>query len=174
MPALMLQGFGGEAPRVAPRELGEQAAQVARNVDLSRSRLEAIKQPLATAISVQASAKSIYRYNKAANGGNGYWFSFTSEIDVVPSPAARDTWGRVYFAGGDKPRMTAVDIAQGPSGPYPLASYGLGIPAPASALTATGPAGSPPTGGVSVATVYVVTFVSKYGEEGPPSPPSSL
>lgn len=174
MASIMLRGFAGEAPRVAPRELAEQSAQVARNVDLSRGRLEAARTPLATALAVAAGSKSIFRYNKEANGGQGYWFSASDAVRFIPSPAAKDVWGRVYFAGGDMPRMTAIDVAQGPAGPYPLGSYALGIPAPGSAPTATGPGGTPPTGALKIAATYVVTFVSKYGEEGPPSSATAL
>ncbi|WP_339898284.1 hypothetical protein [uncultured Gilvimarinus sp.] len=135
-----------------------------------------------------SSVKSIYRYNREGNSGNGYWFEWNTDVDVVRGPIADDPYLRTYFTGDGVPKMTTIGIAQGGSGPYPAASRDLGLPAPG-IITAVGPdtdpyedtdgEGNPITvdpadGNQIISTAYVMTYVSDLGEEGPASPASNI
>jgi hypothetical protein len=69
--------------------------------------------------------------------------------------------------------MTTSSIATSGGGTnYPNNYYKLGVPAPASAPTITH--GSPGSANNIQSRAYIYTYVSAYGEEGPPSDPSEL
>jgi len=106
---------------------------------------------------------------------NGYWFHWLTDVDAVPGPIAGDTSERTYLTDGTQPTMTYSPIATSGGGTdYPNNTYNLGIPAPTTALTATPGAGGGCSAADQTSTVYVYTYVSALGEEGPPSPPSSV
>jgi hypothetical protein len=67
---------------------------------------------------------------------NGYWFHWTGDVDVDRGPVAGDTTERTYYTDGVQPKMTYSPIAVQSGTDYPVASYDLGIPAPASAPVA--------------------------------------
>jgi hypothetical protein len=91
------------------------------------------------------------------------WLTFTSrDVDVVRSPLVNDTYDRYYWAGDGVPKYNIYSqIYSGSGGPY----Y-LGIPTPVTAPTVTPPAGTDET------RAYVYCFVTAYGEESAPSPPT--
>jgi len=173
MARINVYNFSGETPRVDPKLLKDSYATKALNVELRRGQLAPVKAPLAISVNVNTETKSIYHFNRDANSGNGFWFSFGGDVDVVRGPIANDTELRTYFTGVGVPKYTDATIATGGSGPYPTVSYDLGLPVP-TALAAIGPTGSPPSGGQEVSTSYVRTFVTDKGEEGPPSDTSNV
>lgn len=167
---IKLEGFMGIAPAIDPKLLPERAGQTASNCLLHSGALRPIKSSTFVSSTVKAGAKSIFRYL------GQYWFSFTTDASVVMGPVDDDTNRRVYWTGdGGAPKMSISSLQTGPA--YPTSSYLLGLPAPASAPTATvdGTADpDPPTTGTEESRAYVYTYVSAYGEEGPPSPPSNI
>ncbi len=64
---------------------------------------------------------------------NGYWFSWTTDVNVVTSPVAADAYSRVYYTGDGVPKMTYNSIAVTGGTDYPENSYTLGVPAPVAA-----------------------------------------
>lgn len=125
-----------------------------------------------------ATPSTLYRY-PGGNNGQGFWLTWGMgrNVHVVKSPLANDDFSRVYWTGDGPPKMGGIsDITSG-TPPYPGNSYRLGIPAPASAPSASAPSGRtpiserPPT---TLETSYVVTLISRFGEEGPPSAPSNI
>ena len=90
------------------------------------------------------------------------WMTFDSrDVDIVRSPLANDAWDRYYWSGdGYVKYNTKARIAAGQPG------YRLGIPTPQ-----TAPSIAVGTSTLNETRSYVYTFVSAYGEEGPPSPP---
>jgi hypothetical protein len=169
--------FRGEIPIVDPRLLPDQNAQSVRNAYLRHGTLKPEQAPvLAAGITSILSPSTLYRY-PGGNNGQGFWFVWGGgkEVSVVKSPLAADDFNRVYWAGDGEPKMgSIVDITSG-TGPYPSTSYRLGIPVPiASPITSlpidrVDPNDYPLT---AVQTSYVVTQISRFGEEGPPSLPS--
>jgi hypothetical protein len=160
--------FSGTAPGVAPRLLAEQFGQVAENVDLESGRLISIKEDSDTYTLQNSVRRSIYYYRDTN------WLEWSEDaVSVVPGPIPGDTTDRLYFTGDDYPRVgTVTSLVSGSAG-YPVNSYRLGIPAPSSAPTTTKSGTADATQTPSDVS-YVYTFVSAMGEEGPPSPASTV
>jgi len=113
--------------------------------------------------------KTIYKF------ANSFWFHWTTDVDVVRSPIISDTQERTYFTGDGVPKVTDATIAtSGVGTDYPNNSFTLGVPAPAAAATLAlvGTPATDPADNVSRA--YVYTYVTPWGEEGPPSPVSAV
>ena len=175
---LAFAGFRGEMPIVDERLLPAQNAQVARNVYLRRGTLKPEHAPgVVTGLPAIIEPSSLYRYPNGNNGA-GFWMAWGSgkRVHAVKSMLADDAWSRVYWTGDGAPKMGGIGEITAGAGPYPSSSFRLGIPAPSNA-----PVVSAPSNRVSVEdhpltavqTSYVVTMVSRFGEEGPPSLASS-
>lgn len=150
MSAVKLVGFGGEQPRVVPRFLPGNAAQVAQDCRLDNGALTPVRQSLAVATAGAIGDKTILKFN-------GSWLTFATPIKAAPGPV--DTT-RLYYTGSGAPKMRddAGNI------------YDLALAAPSGALTAT--LGG--TGSGSVYTrLYVYTWVTSFGEESEPCPASA-
>lgn len=95
-----------------------------------------------------------------------HWMEFDdADTSVVRAPTIDDTYDRFYFVSPEiSPKYnTRARIEAGQP------AFLLGVPAPTIAPVVN------PTGGVSATTVarsYQYTYVTRYGEEGPPSPPT--
>lgn len=173
MTAIVVKQFGGIKPIVSARLLGTSEAQTAQNAKLVSGSLLPMKGTTTLQALQSSSPATIYRYGTSSTETN-YWLEFSQDTDVMRSPIAQDQYDRLYWTdGNNQPRYAPNSmILQAGTGPYPRASYLLGIPAPAApSLSGTT---APGTGDVPETRAYLVTYVSAYGEEGPPSPASSL
>lgn len=160
--------FSGIAPGVSPRLLAQQFGQTATNIDFESGRLSPIATD-AVEFTLQTSAtRSIYYYRDTN------WLEWTEEnVKAVPGPIPGDTNARLYWTGESYPRMgTALTMISGSSG-YPANSYRLGVPAPANAPVIS-KTGDPDEDQTPDDVAYVYTFVTAFGEEGPPSPASNV
>jgi len=165
--------FGGIAPQIGPRLLADTLAQTAENVILDSGRLVPVRNNSTDDDLSTTGQNSIYKYK---TGGSEYWLEWADEgVDVVPGPIAGDNTDRLYWTGESAsfPRMANDTLITSGSGSYPRASYRLGIPAPTAAPT-TSVSGTDDGTQTKYSTSYVYTFVSAYGEEGPPSAPSTV
>lgn len=164
MAVIRLSEFKGELPSWNPQLLSPQHSLKAYNLHLLHGQLEPTRAPLDVAPLNVFAPGAIFRYTEDA------WFEFSPQVDVVRSVAANDTFQRVYWTDGLYPKVTDNTIAAVGGPPYPNLSFRLGVPAPAFAPF-------PSLGGGGTGTVesrfYVVTYVDKYGAEGPPSPVSA-
>lgn len=169
--------FRGELPILDARLLPENNAQAAKNLYLRHGTLRPERGPAPVAgLTSIASPTSLYRYPNG-NQGKGFWFAWGNgrQISMVKSPLANDRWHRVYWTGDGAPKMAGIDLATAGTAPYPSSSYTLGVPAPATSPTTEEPVGrvsledQPDT---ALEAAYVVTLITVYGEEGPPSDPS--
>ena len=168
--------FRGELPILDARLLPENNAQTARNLDLDRGTLRPQNDTLIdSALPATINPANLYRYD-AGNDGSGFWFSWGAQydIDVVRSPIANDAYARVYWTGQDAPKMGSLAQVTTGTGPYPSAWYELGVPAPASGPSVVAPASRTTVPDTALETAYVVTLVTAFGEEGPPSDPSGF
>jgi hypothetical protein len=158
--------FGGIAPKIAPHLLPAQAAQTALNCKFGSGRLEPYKGlSVKAALSKVGTKLSLFRYVPA-----GVWFHWITDVNAVNSPIGSDPYARVYYTGDTVPKMTANDIATSGGGTgYPTVSYVLGVPAPlvSPTLVVQGTITNDDPSLVESRT-YVYTYVSAYGEEGPP------
>jgi hypothetical protein len=175
MAVISLTKFSGVAPRVSPNKLPPDMAQTANNVRLLAGTLDAWTAPL-TVVSgfTAAPVSTIYRYGQDLTSDTQYWFHWTVDVDIVKGAIANDQTERTYFTHPTLgPRMTYNTLAlTGGSGDYPWGSHPLGVPAPTAAPLAT-VATEGDTSTTAEVRVYVYTFVTSLGEEGPPSPPSN-
>lgn len=167
MVALKLEQFGGMIPAVDSRLLPPNNAELSQNTWVYSGALEGLPRMTAVHTMTDPSKKKAFRIPKQKYGkssiDDSYWLELTAvDTDVIASPAVNDDYERFYWAGlGTVPRYnTKARIATN------SASYKLGIPAPTAAPTV-----SVTGGGTQTETrAYVYTWVSAYGEEGPPSP----
>ena len=174
MARINLGPFGGQIPRLDKYLLPENNAQTTLNCYLKNGTLKPAQGLGFSGISLSANSRSFYLYNRNANSGSGFWFQWAAAgVRVVPSPIVNDAFRRVYFTGDGVPKFTAADVATAGGGPFPSTSYALGLPSPTTPQ-AIAPLGNPPSGAQRVKTAYVMTFVDKYGAEGPPSNPTGL
>lgn len=119
----------GERPLIMPHLLPDNAATRAENCHFRHGVVSPVTQDRDTGKRFTfrgRSARTIFHYR-----GN-VWFSWGDVVDIIRSPVARDPFHRIYFTDGGYPRVTSADMAtQGVTGPWPAASYRLGVPAPA-------------------------------------------
>jgi hypothetical protein len=163
----VVESFGGIVPRLAPHLLPQNGAQVANNVKLYSNTIRPWKVPLNVSATLKTGTiQSIFLYEKQ------YWLNWTTDVDVVRSPIGGDMYKRIYWTGDVEPRMSAFGLVN-QSAPYPSGCYKLGIPAPIHApqVTRNGAVGQEQ---YKKTRAYCYTYVSNYGEEGPPSPVSAL
>lgn len=176
MPTLDISEFGGRLPKVSPVKIPPRSATQAKNIRTESGDLE----PVYAWSDISASLKTgvidaLFLY------AGGTWFNWTFPVSAINSPVAQDDYGRVYFTGDGVPKVTSNLIATGP-GDKPAAAYTLGIPAPDTAPTGTVSDPGTLTDPVfdennfedDESRAYVVTYVTEYGEEGPPSPVSVI
>lgn len=153
MTSIVIQNFGGIAPRINPKALSNEMAQVADNCRLDRNVLEPLR-GLEDLEAATATAKSLYKYQ-------GAWLTSTEETDYVGSMLANDVLERLYYTDETYPKVRSG-----------AAVYRLGLPAPGTPSVAVT---NPPAVDDLDATTrsYVVTVVDAWGAEGPPSLPSA-
>ena len=159
--------FQGIAPRINPSRLPDGGAQTALNCLLSSGALRSWNSSVAIS-NLTGTPKFIFRH--AAHG----WYYDPASGDMLLGPVSADEWGRVYFfSDATGPTRAPVYYT---SDDYNTA-YLLGVPAPATypTTTVTGtPDPDPPVATSIESRAYVVTYVSKYGEEGPPSTATAI
>lgn len=172
MTGFYITDFAGMVPRKSARLLANNQAQNAISAKLLSGELEAFKDLASVVTPSKAGTKqTIYRYGQDVADESQYWFHWTADVDVVRGPINNDATERTYWTGEASPRVTDNTLALLAGTDYPMNWYTLGVPKPAAApaLTTDG-AGAGDL--KSVAVVY--TYVSAWGEEGPPSDPSSI
>ena len=165
MAGIKLEGFGGIQPRTSDRLLPPMAGAEARNTKLLQGELRGFRALREEAnffdyINVRRAFRVVDNDGLYADD----WLTFDSlNVDVVRSPIVNDGWDRYYWAGEGRPKYNTSYRIQANS-----TEYYLGIPTPTVAPTVV-----PVDTTYSDQTrAYVYTFVSEFGEEGPPSPPT--
>ena len=169
-----VEQFNGIAPVIAPRLLADGVGQIAENVTLNSGRLTPLRttSQVTSGFSSGVSAlsndtrTSIWRYTPESTD---YWLQWNEDVDAVDGPLPKDTHDRIYFTGQDYPRVgSEASMISGAT--YPAVSYRLGVKAPSLpgnislARAANNLATETPN-----TVCYVFTYVTGFGEEGPPS-----
>lgn len=164
MPAINVNLFAGERPKIAPHLLPSESATKAHNCDFDIGTLKPYKDVLDTADQIAANSKTMYRYQ------DKFWLTWPKVVDVVLSPIDQDPWGRVYYSGDGHPKVTNNQIITGNGVPV---HYRLGVPAGKNKMLGTviNPNPLPTTDDRAddETRFYVYTYVTEAGEEGPPS-----
>lgn len=186
MPAIDIVSMRGEMPRVLPHMLPDGYAALAQNCHFRFGVITPVSDDGKSGVTFDINPETLFLYSRDK------WFTWSGIVDAVRSPVAQDPYGRVYYTDGQYPKVTSAQIATSGSGPYPTTSYRLGVPAPESAITCT--VYNPPVPTPDKTTdasdnnsapqeqeddptdnetrFYTCTFVTAYGEEGPPGPQS--
>lgn len=164
MPTLKIDNFGGLVPLMSKQLLDDNKATVAVNTEMYSGEIR----PILDASNVVAPLRSCALLKTIYNL-NGVWLSWCDDVDVIQGFVPGDTTFRFYYTGDGLPKVSNFGMALGVP-PYPSSAFVLGVSAPASALTATLAVMGP---GTSRATNYVYTYVTAFGEESGPSPPSN-
>lgn len=176
MVAVRISPFGGMVPAVDDRLLAPINAALSQNTWLYEGTCVGLPVPKLLRTLTNPNATKVYRipisFTDSIHLANSIWMEFASaDTDVIRSQVINDTFNRFFWVSPlDVPRyMTLAQIQA--SAPALAGAYKLGIPQPLGNLAAV------PSGGVSgtlESMAYVQTFVSAYGEEGPPSNPINL
>jgi len=162
------QAFIGQLPRISTELLPPAAAVQATNCKLWTGEVQPIKNYKQNfALTKPGTIKTIYLF------GGLYWFHDTADVDYVRGPVSGNTTNRTYFTGNGAPKVTDNTLALTGGGTnYPISYYTLGVPAPTSAPSAVA-AGATCNPGDEETIAYVYTYVTGWGEESIPSPPSA-
>ena len=173
--------FSGIAPAIGPKLLGDQFAQVAQNIDFERGNLKPAKENGAADHTVTGVKRSIYSYDfKWADEPEEAWLEWVNDyVKAVPGPIPGDTDFRLYWTGDGTPKYGTLSKILGSKGisydyPIPSQSFDLGVPAPATAPTVQIQGEQDPDVDPVEEYAWVYTYVTAYGEEGPPSKASLL
>lgn len=183
MTSLKIENFAGVAPRYSPRLLPPNAAQTASNAKLLSGELRGLHEtqllydfnplspphPILRAFRLPISVAA-----PIPIGVSDSWIGFfDANVDFVRTPVLEDSFERYYWTG-DSFRLSGVPqystrarINANLSSPGSAPSYVLGVPTPVNSPTVTPPAG------INLTRAYLYTFVSAYGEEGPPCLPTT-
>lgn len=168
MVAVRISPFGAMIPAVDDGLLPETHAADALNTYVYKGVVVGLPELKFLRALDDPNATKVYRIPKSSTDASylldSTWMEFGHpETDVIRSQVAGDTFERYYWASpADVPRYNTKSRIE--NGDH---DYILGVTQPGN-ITVT------PTGGVSATLVsrsYVITYVSAYGEEGPPSNP---
>lgn len=175
MTTLKIERFGGIAPRWSNRLLPPTGAVTAANAKLLSGELRGLRETQLLydfGTFNDSTVARAYRLPSSVDapiplGGSDTWIGFVDAgVDFVRTPVLEDTFERYYWTGDStlydsapqyntRARIQAGDPA-----------FLLGVPPPANTPTLSAPSGATPE-----TRAYIFTFVSAYGEEGPPSVP---
>ena len=124
MSNIKLETFRGIRPKLAPKLLADNEAQVAQNCRLERGRLEPLNG--LTSITNVANSDSIYLWNRNVDA----WLSWATDVDVVENPVADDDKYRIIYTGDGTPKIKGwVNGAE--------VTHELSIPIPSAVPTVT-------------------------------------
>ena len=172
MTGFKVDSFGGVIPRLGPRLLPNNGAQVAENVKLFSGELRSWKKT--TLINTPTKGGDLQSMFRMYSTSSDYWLAWADDVDAVRGPIAGDTAFKLYYTGDSTgtggPKKTNLALATTGGTDYPHDYLEMGVPAPGSTPTVIGTGG---TSTVSVTRVYAYTYVtdtSSWAEEGPPSP----
>lgn len=144
-----IKDFKGAIPRLHPRLLPDNYAQIAINARLDDGTVAPVRRP-GLVTNIGASKLSFYRDGVT-------WLSWSTVVDVARAPVATS---RLYYTGDAAPKMRDSGTV------YPLA-----LAAPVGAPTVANLSTPDPAALESV--FYAYTYVTGFGEESPPSPLSA-
>lgn len=165
--------FQGEVPIMAPHLLPENKAELSVNTKFYSGNLLPFNGTVFDYTVLRVGAVlTIFQYR---DGGNTYWFEWTTDVDVVESPVANDANNRVYMSGTvDGLRWTDNGLALG-AAPYPNNDRTLVFNPPTDAPVLTAGAEPEDPDPFSAETrQYVYTYVTDDGWESSPSPLSAV
>jgi len=164
--------FRGMSEKISPRLLPEDMATLTINVDLDYGSLRPIRGWLNTSINFTGGIAGGGVPNTIWQSNTGRWYAFAgAKRSLINSPVAEDVHARVYLSTVDSAPQITTNAA-----PFIFKNLGLEVPPP---LFITTPSVSPATSTkedteVAQSRSYVATYLTPFGEEGPPSQPTPI
>jgi len=165
MPAIGVTVFKGMRRAVSPLLLDSAEGVEAKNCDVRTGRVEPIKAPAVSTTAPDGSVKV------APVRGNWVFFGHDASVALATDYG---TDPKFYYINRDAdPDSTDSYPRQAKLSGYPTTTYRLGVPAPDSPLSIT--LNGTASGDAPLYTVsYVYTYVTEWGHEGAPSPPTGV
>lgn len=154
---MVIGSFGGIIPRLSEHMLALHQATIAHDVNLRDGQLEAWREPCLFASIAGGNARTIYLYGCC----------LLSWPDLVNCAELTPDWGRLYITGRGGNGLEAVIVNCDCSTEY----VKTGVAAPLAPPVVQGPEQCSRD---ASARSYVYTYVTEWGEESPPSPPSNV
>jgi hypothetical protein len=168
--------FVGSFPSKPARLMKHNEMLAVSNAQLDRGTLRPF--PAAShVVTPTNTTRSFYYYRDPDDAEPAAWLTWDDfDVSVAASPIINDTYDRVYWSGdtttdtSGRPKVASRDDILGLNvGPYPEGFRYLGVPAVSTTPVAVRTVGAEPDPSLASSYVYVVTYVSDYGEEGPSS-----
>jgi hypothetical protein len=163
MAKIQVNEFKGIMPKIANDKLPDGFGQTAADVKVASGELKAYRKSTPDVLLAGASYKSLLEY---LEGGNTNWVYYDLIVHWVRSPTANDTFERMYLTGADsvngKYKAFVNDLQLAGDFDFTTDFYYPGAPSPAALVADNYTPGA-------VYRAYFWTYVSRYGEEGPPS-----
>lgn len=157
--------FNGAIPRATEYALPENVAVFATDCKLNSGEVRGRHSLSLMRVLVNPAARFAVRIPDPPNAD--VWMEFSSpDTVVIRSPVTNDSFDRYYWHEPGLP-LRYNTFARIKAGNPPFL---LGVPQPASTVSVVGSGGS----GTQVERAYTYTFVSAYGEEGPPANPTQV
>jgi hypothetical protein len=175
MAVVKLLAFGGMIPVTDDRLLPDTAAAFSQNCYLYTGQLVGMVSPKFIRNMVNTDYGKVYRipnnFFDAEHIEDATWMEFIHiDTDILRSPIIDDQYDRYYWASPSGPPMvnSLARIKANYATPGSAPAYKLGVPAVVTAPTITSYTGGV---GVNETRAYITTWVTAFGEEGPPSLP---
>lgn len=175
MAGMIIKTFMGEIPMLNKRKLPDGAAATASNTKLINGDLKPWKMPSTIVTPSKVGVKkTIHKFGESLPE-NQYWFTWTTDVDVVRAPIDGDTTERTYFTGDGYPKATNAQLATSGGTDYPVNAYRLGVPVPDVTMTTFDITGDPTSASDAfINAAYVFTYITGWGEESMPSAPVGI
>jgi hypothetical protein len=182
---VMIADFSGMNPLRDPVLLPDNNAQYADNAWLYKGQVRGFRHATNVYTTQYVDTQQVYRVPKDLSNvmdftsAGSYWLEFPDHfMSVIRNPTVGDQWNRYYFFPSDQYDSAGNNPSWPVASPGPsyntlnnmvagAPGYVLGIPAPTGGAPTVVPAAPVAT---NETRAYVYTYVSAYGEEGPPSP----
>jgi hypothetical protein len=169
MAVLQIKSFGGISPKVPPRYLQDNQAQVATNTVVFSGALTPLQDVGATVTTLTKSGtpKTIYRFGQDIVSDSQYWFHWTTDVNVCRGQISGDTSEWTFFTGDGAPKATYSALALSGTN-YPAVSRPLGLPNPDLALTvaANVVTGTTRAAVVTLSAANIALLTTTYGLQG--------
>ena len=131
MAGIKITNFLGIAPKLSPELLGAQFAQTAVNLNpYSGDILPYRKSKEAGNTNRGAGVKTIYPLRDPNDATVNKWLAWLNDVDIAVPTTLDEEEQRIYYTGDGVPKVTDYSLAVTGAGPYPVASYDLGLPLP--------------------------------------------
>ena len=157
VPGFKFVRLQGLLPRAQAELLPTNNAVQAENCDFAYGQLRSMRGALAIG-ALANQAKSLYTENGLR------FYSWTEDVDAVPSPMANDPFGLLYYTTESDFRVTTRAGMTTGGGP-PASSYRVGVPRPSKAPVLTAAPFDPVTGTNVTATFHYESAGTKYQEQ---------